>query len=134
MKKFEENLIIYFLADKFITPFKKWKIFTEGYIDEKGKVIKEGISDLENFLVNIKRMVNESTIATFITLLENNREKKFERQYIVEQFEKKKKFEQIEKQVNEVLLKNNVTHEEYYESLLEKMKLDPTVLDGAEKE
>jgi len=125
-----DSLIIYVLAEKLIKPFSKWNLCQNGFIDDKGRVLKEGIGDLDRFLIRLKKMVSEEVLATFITFLGKNKETRLETKYIVEQFERTETIGKVDQKINEILLKNNLTRDEYYNYLLEKLQFDEKILEN----
>jgi len=128
----KDNLIIYVLAEKLIKPFSKWDLCQKGFIDDKGRVLKE-VSDLDRFLIRLKKMVSEEVIATFITFMGKNKETRLETKYIVEQFERTETIGKVDQKINEILLKHNLTRDEYYNYLLEKLQFDEKILEGIEE-
>jgi len=128
-KKKSDNLLLYFLASKFLKPFKKWELCQEGLIDEKGKEINlNQISLLDKFLIRVKKMVNENQLATFVTFLKENRSDELTKEKIMEQFDRKKRYIKIEREIFEVYAKNGITEEDYHAYLLEKMKYDKELM------
>jgi len=127
-----DSLIIYVLAEKLIKPFSKWNLCQNGSIDSKGRILKEGIGDLDRFLIRLKKMVSEEVVATFITFMGKNKETRLETKYIVEQFERTETIGKVDQKINEILLKNNLTRDEYYNYLLEKLQFDEKILEGIE--
>ena len=128
----KDNLIIYALSERLIKPFSKWNLFQNGSIDEKGRVLKE-VSNLDRFLIRLKKMVSEEVLATFITFMGKNKETRLETKYIVEQFERTETIGKVDQKINEILLKNNLTRDEYYNYLLEKLQFDEKILEGIEE-
>ena len=63
--------IVFYLSKKFITPFKKWKSFELGIIDEKGKILKKKLSTreeknsftmLDRFILKIRTIIGDHLI------------------------------------------------------------------------
>ncbi len=59
-----------------------------------------------------------------------NKETRLETKYIVEQFERTETIGKVDQKINEILLKNNLTRDEYYNYLLEKLQFDEKILEG----
>jgi hypothetical protein len=66
--KYTDLAIVFYLAKKFITPFKKWKSFDLGIIDEKGKILKKKLTtkeeknsftSLDRFILKIRTIVGD---------------------------------------------------------------------------
>jgi precorrin-6B methylase 1 len=120
-----ENLIVYILAEKLLKPYKKWKLFEDKAIDEKGKIKDiSKVSKLDHFVLKLKRMVNETVLQSFITFMDKKDEKQLTREYIFEQHESGLKKKKVEKQFNDLLLKENMTKDEFFGYLLENLKYE----------
>lgn len=66
--KYTDLAIVFYLAKKFITPFKKWKAFELGIIDVKGKILKKRLETreeknsftaLDKFILKIRTLVGD---------------------------------------------------------------------------
>lgn len=66
--KYTDLAIVFYLAKKFITPFKKWKAFDLDIIDEKGKILKKKLETreeknsftaLDKFILKLRTLVGD---------------------------------------------------------------------------
>ena len=60
-----DYMIIYAIGIRFVKPFKKWKAYKHGLIDDKGKILKSpktaqeknAFTPLDNVILRIKRLI-----------------------------------------------------------------------------
>jgi hypothetical protein len=139
----EENrtmdyLIIYSLASRFVRPFKAWKAFELGLIDEEGKILraprdikeKSALTPLDKVIIQIKRLIPKRlwyllTAAYIfkgfiITPMKEAWDCNTE-QEIIEVEQKKIKLEQAQKQVHGIIKNNpHFTEEEFWQHFANK--------------
>lgn len=100
-----DYMIIYAIGIRFIKPFKKWKAYAHGLIDEKGNILKppktaeekNAFTPLDNVILRIKRLI-PARLGYLLTAA-----------YIFKGF-MTRKFTQVES--NERIIKKNIHLEE----------------------
>jgi len=121
--RFIDYTIVFIIGKKLLTPFKKWRAYELGLIDEKGKIIKkpetseekDSLTLLDKFIMKVKRLIktkNKLVLLTGLMLLREQQEgldwsdvKSISDDDILKQAEKKLKAEEVilrfKKDINE---------------------------------
>lgn len=69
--KFADTAIVFYIAKKLVTPYKRWSAFELDIIDEKGKILKKRLSTreeknaftiLDKFILKLRNIVGDNTL------------------------------------------------------------------------